>query len=69
MRRLRAALPDDSWNPLHTEYRIGRYHREFRLSHEIYSAEVIAKMRDGVLELQLPKAVQHQPREITVQAG
>lgn len=30
-----AILPDEGWSPLHTEYRFGTYHREFRLSEGI----------------------------------
>lgn len=64
-----ATAPEKSWNPLHVEYRFGGYHREFRLSDEIDSERVSASMRDGVLELQLPKTEKHQPRQIAVQAG
>lgn len=64
-----ATLPDPAWNPIHSEYRFGSFHREFRLSDEIDSAGVSAAMRDGVLELRLPKTERHQPRRIEVQAG
>lgn len=64
-----ASSPDPSWNPIYLEYRFGGYHRQFRLSDEIDSERVSARMRDGVLELSLPKQEQHQPRQITVQAG
>lgn len=64
-----ATLPGSDWNPLHTEYRIGSYHREFRISEEIDAAGVSARMQDGVLELRLPKSADVQPRTITVQAG
>ena len=64
-----ATVPDAAWTPLHSEYRVGSYHREFRLTDEIDSAAVSASMRDGVLELRLPKVEQHQPRQIRVQPG
>jgi len=64
-----ATLPEDSWRPLHTEYRLGTYHREFRLSENIDSGNVSARMRNGVLELHLPKSIAIQPRAIPVQAG
>ncbi len=64
-----ATLPDTSWNPLHAEYRIGSYHREFRLSEGIDASGVSARMQNGVLELQLPKSSQHRPRTIPVEAG
>jgi HSP20 family molecular chaperone IbpA len=64
-----ATLPETSWNPLHAEYRIGSYHREFRLSEGIDASGVSARMHNGVLELQLPKSAEHRPRTIPVQAG
>ena len=64
-----ATTPEPSWAPIHTEYRFGGFHREFRLSDEIDSDRVSASMRDGVLELRLPKSERNQPRQIAVQAG
>lgn len=56
-------------NPLHLEYGIGGYHRQFRISEKIDAAAVTGKMKDGVLELVLPKTAQHQSRRINVQAA
>ncbi len=64
-----ATVPDRSWTPLHMEYRYGSYHREFRISEEIDSAGVAAKMNNGVLELVLPRSAERRPRAIQVQAG
>ena len=64
-----ATGPDSSWTPLHAEYRFGSYHREFRISEDIDSAGVAAKMQNGVLELVLPKSAERRPRAIQVQAG
>ena len=64
-----AISPEDRWTPLHTEYRPGAYHREFRISEEIDANAVSATMRKGVLELYLPKAAKRQPRAIRIQAG
>ena len=64
-----ATLPESGWNPLHAEYRIGSYHREFLISEGIDSDGVSAKMHNGVLELHLPKSAAHRPRAIPVQAG
>lgn len=63
------AHPEPGWRPLHTEYRLGSYHREFRLSEDIDSDGVSARMSNGVLELTLPKSAERQPRSIPVQAG
>ena len=64
-----AILPDGNWSPLHTEYRFGSYHREFRISDDIDRGGVSARMQGGVLELVLPKSEERQPRSIPVQAG
>lgn len=64
-----ATLPDESWNPLHAEYRLGSYHREFRISDDIDDSGVSANMSNGVLELVLPKSAERQPRSIPVTAG
>jgi HSP20 family protein len=64
-----AAEVDSTWTPLYAEYRLGGYHREFTLSEAIDAEGIQAKMRDGVLELHLPKSQRHRPRQIEVQKG
>ena len=64
-----SAEPDPAWRPLYAEYRPGAYHRQFRLSDAIDEDRIQAKMRDGVLQLHLPKTDRHKPRHIAVQAG
>ena len=54
---------------LYAEYRDGSYYREFRLSEDIDATAVTARMKDGVLELHLPKSVARKPRRIAVQAA
>jgi HSP20 family protein len=61
--------PEAEANALHLEYRTGGYHREFRISEKIDAAAVNGKMKDGVLELVLPKTAQHQARRIEVKAA
>jgi HSP20 family protein len=60
---------EDDNRRLHTEYRSGGYHREFRVSEDIDAASVSATMKDGVLELLLPKSAESQPRRIAVSGG
>ena len=60
---------DAAWTPVYAEYRLGGYHREFTLSESIDAEAIQAKMRDGVLELHLPKSQKHLPRQIQVQSG
>ncbi len=59
----------DGWTPLHREYTTGSYHREFRISKGIDANGVSASMKNGVLELRLPKAASEQPRQIAVASG
>lgn len=53
----------------YAEYREGGYFREFRLSESIDATGVSARMRDGVLELRLPKTAEKKPRRIEVRAA
>jgi HSP20 family protein len=64
-----ATEADPTWTPIYAEYQLGGYHREFTLSEAIDAEAIEAKIRDGVLELHLPKSTKHRPRQIQVQSG
>ena len=64
-----AVEPEADWQPLYGEYRVGSYYREFALSDRIDVNGIEATMKDGVLDLHLPKAERHRPRSIEVRAG
>jgi len=64
-----APAEDEGHRAVHAEYRAGSYHREFRISEDIDPEAVSAKMKDGVLELLLPKSAKKQPRRIQVAAA
>ena len=64
-----AVEPEPEWRRLYDEYRVGSFYREFALSDQIDLNGIQASMKDGVLDLHLPKAEQHQPRSIAVKAG
>ena len=64
-----AAESDPHGTPLHAEYRPGGYRREFTLSEHVDAEGIEASLRDGVLELRLPKLAAHQPRTVEVRAG
>lgn len=53
---------------LASEYDTGVYQRSFALNRDIDDAAVKARLRDGVLEIELPKAKEARPRRIAVEA-
>jgi len=52
--------------PVYTEYNIGNYARRFTLSSDIDAERIKARMTNGVLELELPKAERAKPRRIPI---
>jgi len=64
-----AVEPESEWQAIYGEYRVGSFYREFTLSDQIDVNGIKASMKDGVLDLHLPKAEQHRPRSIEVRAG
>lgn len=63
----RVSLKDyENLAPVYTEYNVGNYARRFTLSNEIDTARIQARMTNGVLELQLPKAESAKPRRISI---
>jgi HSP20 family molecular chaperone IbpA len=66
----RVALQDyDNLTPVYTEYNVGNYARRFTLSNEIDTEHIKARMTNGILELELPKAERAKPRRIAVSAS
>jgi len=59
----------DNLNPVYTEYNVGNYKRSFSLSNDIDVAQIKARMTDGVLALELPKAERAKPKRIAVSVG
>lgn len=54
---------------IYTEYEAANYHRSFTLSNIVDRDNIVASVKDGVLNLTLPKAPEAQPRKIAVQAA
>jgi HSP20 family protein len=59
----------DQLAPVYTEYNVGNYYRQFALNEAIDDSRIKAHMRNGVLEVELPKREQAKPRKIQVQSA
>jgi len=58
----------DNLTPVYTEYNVGNYLRRFTVPNAIDSGRITARMTNGVLVLELPKAESAKPRKISVSA-
>jgi HSP20 family protein len=63
------ALAPGGLEPVYAEVRVPRYRRAFTLSRELDPTRIEAQLKDGVLNLRVPKAEHAKPRRITVQAN
>ena len=64
-----AAFAPEGLEAVYAEVRLPRYRRAFTLSRELDSSAIQAQLRDGVLNLRIPKQAHAQPRRIEVQVG
>lgn len=55
--------------PTYTEYNVGNYYREFALNEDIDESKIRAILRNGVLEVELPKKEKARPRQIEVRSA
>lgn len=60
--------PPEGGRPVGREFTLGRYYREFTLSQEIDAGAVKASVRNGVLELTLPKKEEVKKRVIEIKS-
>lgn len=63
------AVHPENHNAIYTEYEAANYHRSFTLSNMVDRNSIAASVKDGVLNLTLPKAAEAQPRKIAVLAA
>jgi HSP20 family protein len=63
------AEPPPSGTPLHREYELTNFFRQFQLPEEVDTARIQAELKQGVLTLRLPRAPKEQPRRIEVRAS
>jgi HSP20 family molecular chaperone IbpA len=56
----------ENMEPVYAEVRLSRYRRAFSLSAELDTSRIDAQLRDGVLNLRIPKQAHAQPRKIDV---
>jgi HSP20 family molecular chaperone IbpA len=65
--RLPRATPSGS--PLHREYELTGFFRQFQLPEEVDPARIQAELKQGVLTLRLPRAAAAEPRRIEVRTS
>jgi len=58
--------PPNNWRPVYREYEIGGFTRRFTLGEQVDQNKISAKMENGVLTVELPKAEAAKPRKINV---
>ena len=64
-----APFTPEKLEPVYAEVRLPRYRRSFTLSNELDASRIEANLKDGVLNLRIPKQEHAQPRRIQVQVG
>ncbi|AKJ32204.1 Hsp20/alpha crystallin family protein [Caldimonas brevitalea] len=64
-----ASATPEGLEAVYAEVRVPRYRRAFTLSRELDAGRIEATLKDGVLNLRIPKQEHAQPRRIAVQVA
>jgi HSP20 family molecular chaperone IbpA len=64
-----AVAKPEGYDLLSTEYDIGTFQRTFKVPQLIDRNKIKAKLHNGVLDIELPKAEQAKPRKIEITTG
>ncbi len=59
----------ENMEALYADVRLTRYRRSFALSSELETGEIEASLKDGVLNVRIPKRAEVRPRKIEVRVG
>jgi HSP20 family molecular chaperone IbpA len=62
-------LTQEGLEPTYAEVRLPLYRRAFTLSRELDSSRIEANLKNGVLNLRIPKQAHAQPRRIPIQVN
>jgi len=65
-RRFEKEVKEENYHRIERSY--GTFHRSFTLPSSVEAEKVSARMKDGVLEVDLPKKEQAKPRKINIAA-
>ncbi|UCO96372.1 Hsp20/alpha crystallin family protein [Metapseudomonas lalkuanensis] len=61
-------LMSEQLEAVYAEVQLSRFRRAFTLSSELDTSQIDAQLRDGVLDLRIPKHAHAQPRKIVVRS-
>ena len=53
--------------PIYREFELGNFFRQFELSDQVDQEKITARLRHGVLTMELPRAEKAKPKQIPVQ--
>ena len=65
----KAETKKEDENTVYSEWRSNRFFRQLTLPAEVEADKVKANLKDGVLQLTLPKAAPHEAKQIAISAG